>query len=236
MGGVRGNRGKWARREPLYPLVIRLLSLLLRLLFDVRFAGHALPRTGPVLLAANHVDRLDSVAFASVAYAHGRKTRFLALADLWDVRILGWVLRKGRMIPVHRGQGPFRMVEDACHALDAGEAVLIYPEGHLVRDRTDLPAQPGTGLLALTADAPVIPMALWGFGADSSARTTGGHRRFRRSSLGVVTGKPVDLSRWKGRTDQAASQEAADAVLAQIRQLLPAAERLATCSRTSTNG
>ena len=210
---------RWTRPEPLYPAVITVLDALLRIVCRVRVGGHPLPRTGPVV-AANHVHQLDAVVLASVAHWQGRRIRFLALANLWDIPGLGWVLRKGRMIPVHRGHGPERMVADARRALGAGQAVLIYPEGRLPRGDAHPDARPGTGLLALTADAPVVPMAMWGLGAIGS---TG---RLRRR-LGVVIGVPIDLARWDGRTDPAAAHEAADAILAAVRAVLPRAEALA---------
>ena len=215
------DRHRWTRREPLYPIVIKLFGAVLRLLFDVRFGGRHLPPTGPAIIAANHVHRLDAVVFGCVAFWQGRKARFLALADLWDVFGLRWLLEKGRMIPVHRGAGPFRMVQDARAALEAGEVVVIYPEGHLVPGRDDLPAQPGTGLLALTTDAPVIPMALWGLRGDQR------YGRAGRRRIGVAAGDPVDVSQWRGRTDERSSRAAADAILAAVRAQVPRAERLA---------
>lgn len=209
------------RPERLYPLLMPLLSALLRIRYSVRYGGRRLPRHGPVLIVANHVHRLDAVVFASAAFRCGRRPRFLALADLWDVPGLRWLLRHGRMIPVHRGQGPQRMARDGTAALDAGEAVLVYPEGHLPRPDAEAPAQPGAGLLALSTDAPVVPMAMWGLGP---ARTPG---RRLRPSIGVVIGAPCDLSAWAGRVDRVAAQEVAVALLSAVRTLLGDAQQLA---------
>lgn len=211
---------KWTRPEPLYPLVVAMLETLVRMCCDLRTAGRRLPGAGPVVVAANHVHRLDAVVFAVVAHRHGRRLRFLALADLWEVPVLGWVLRTGRMIPVHRGHGPSRMVDDACRALEAAQAVLVYPEGRLARDGPDASAQPGAGLLALVSDAPVVPMALWGLGPLQPSV-----RRLRRP-VGVAIGDPIDLSGWAGRTDREAAHGAAAAVLSAVEALLPMAARL----------
>lgn len=213
----------WGGREPLYRPVVTSLGWLLRLRFAVRVAGPRLPATGPVLASANHVHRLDAVVLASTAMQQGRRIRFLALAELWRVPVLGWVLATGRMIPVHRGRGPEPMVRDACRALQAGEAVLVYPEGHLPRDDQHMPAQAGAGLLALEAHrmgAPVVPIAVWGLGAARS-------RRMLRRRLGVVAGAPVDLSGWGTRVDEDAARGAGETILAAVRALLPEAERLA---------
>lgn len=210
----------WQRREVLYDPVITVLDAVLRLTCSVRVGGHTLPARGPVLLVANHVAYLDAVVFGTVVRRLGRRARFLALAELWDVPVVNWMLRHGRMIPVWRGAGPQHMVANAGAALAAGQAVLVYPEGHIARGRR-LPALPGAGLLALTADAPVVPIAVWGLGSPDRPRRV----RLRRR-LGVMVGAPVDLSSWGTRTDRAAARGAADAVLGAVRALLPAAEQL----------
>jgi 1-acyl-sn-glycerol-3-phosphate acyltransferase len=215
------TRVRWDTAEPFWPPVIRAFDVLLRLAYDVRVGGSSLPPTGPVVVAGNHVHHLDAVVFGTVANRQGRRLRFLALAELWDIPAVGWVLREGRMIPVRRGAGPFRMVTDARRALRAGQAVLVYPEGHIARGR-QLPALPGAGLLALTGGVPVVPMAVWGLGAPHRPA-----RRGLRPRLGVVVGEPVDLSAWAGRSDAEASRQAAEAVLAAVRDLLPGAARLA---------
>jgi 1-acyl-sn-glycerol-3-phosphate acyltransferase len=158
---------------------------------------------------------------ATVVHRQGRRTRFLAVSGLWSVPVVGWLLRKGRMVPVHRGEGPQRMTADACVALDAGEAVLVYPEGTIADPRNELPARPGAGLLALRTRGPVIPVAVWGLGSDPHVR------RGLRRRVGVAIGGPVDMSPWRGDRSQRAARDAAAAVLAAVRDLRPHAERAA---------
>ena len=211
----------WQRPEPLYPPVIRVISALLRLVYDVRVAGGPVPRSGPVLFTANHVARTDAAMLAVVLFRRGRKTRFLAVSGLWSVPLLGWLLRKGRMVPVHRGAGTERMTHDACAALDAGEAVLVYPEGTIVPPGQQLPARPGAGQLALLSPGPVIPIAVWGLGRDPVVR------RGARRRVGVAIGEPVDLSPWRTSTSPRRNLEAAAAVLEAVRALRLRAEHAA---------
>ncbi|HVM21222.1 MAG TPA: lysophospholipid acyltransferase family protein, partial [Egibacteraceae bacterium] len=146
---ARMDPSLWQRPEPLYPLLARAVGLLLRLVYRVRVGGGDIPRSGPVLLAANHIAHLDPVVLAVTLHKRGRKTRFLAVSGLWSVPVVGWLLRVGRMVPVYRGGGVDRMTEDACVALDAGEAVLVYPEGTIADPTERVPARPGAGHLAL---------------------------------------------------------------------------------------
>jgi 1-acyl-sn-glycerol-3-phosphate acyltransferase len=65
------------------------------LLADLRVIGaEHIPARGGVLLGANHVSFLDPLILALALYDCGRrKVRFLALADLFDQPLVGWVLR-----------------------------------------------------------------------------------------------------------------------------------------------
>jgi 1-acyl-sn-glycerol-3-phosphate acyltransferase len=208
----------WERREPLYPILAPVIDLIARVVLDLRVVGvDRLPRRGPVLLVANHVSWLDPPALFVVAHRLGRRLRFVALSTLFDVPVVGWFLRRGRMIAVARGAGTGAMVKEASRALAAGQALLVYPEGTIPHPASPVEARPGAGLLALTIDAPVIPLA--SAGLERGARWW----RPRRPAV-VVFGDAVDLSPWRGRVDRRAQLEASAALLDAVRALLPAAE------------
>jgi 1-acyl-sn-glycerol-3-phosphate acyltransferase len=213
---------RW-RPEPVFaalaPIAVRLTRAWLR----IRVTG-ALPRSGPVLLLANHPSHVDPLVI--LAAVHPRRPRFLALADLFARPGLGWLLRAARMIPVVRGGGVDRMVSDACAAIAAGQLVVIYPEGRLARPGEVLPAKPGAGLLALqavAAGATVVPAALAGLHPGRP----GGKLPRPRARVAVRFGAPVDLSPWAGRRDREAQLEAAAQCLAEVRGLAPPEQRAA---------
>ncbi|MPZ87877.1 MAG: 1-acyl-sn-glycerol-3-phosphate acyltransferase [Nitriliruptorales bacterium] len=192
----------------------------MRLVFRIRIVGaEHLPRWGPALVAANHVSLLDPPAVFTLLYRAGRRARFLAVSDLWRITVLGWLLRRGRMIPVERGQGPDRMVRHACAALEAGQVVVIYPEGHVAPPELPLgrtgPGKPGAGMLALRTSAPVVPVAILGL-----RRRNPRWWRLPPRDITIVVGRPVDLSGLRGRLDPEAALGASEAMLAEIRALM----------------
>ncbi len=54
------------------------------------------------MLAVNHISHLDPLTCAHFVYAWGRIVRFLAKAELFDVPVLGRIVRSAEQIPVYR--------------------------------------------------------------------------------------------------------------------------------------
>lgn len=216
---------RWRGPEPWFARVARVLAALVWLLADVRVVHpERLPRTGPVVLAANHVSKLDPPVIGIAVYRLRGRVRFLAVEELFHTPVLGWALRTTRMIPVRRGEGPERMVAEAVAALRADQAMIVYPEGTIPAPGEVLPGRPGAGLLALKAHrmgVPVVPMASWGLDHRGQGRVP----RLLRRRATVTFGPPVDLSAWAERDDREAQLQASAAVLAAVRCLLPDAER-----------
>ncbi|MDX1657280.1 MAG: lysophospholipid acyltransferase family protein [Nitriliruptorales bacterium] len=182
----------WRGREPVYAALQPVVDGIARLLFRASIRGFDhLPDTGPALVVANHVSHLDPILLFNVLTRAGRRPRFLALADLWEITGLGWLLRHGHMIPVHRGEGrdaSMHMVATARAAMDAGQVVVVYPEGRLPRPGQPQRPREGAGRLMLAVDVPVVPVAMAGV-----PPWTGGLPRLRQP-VQVVVGQPLDLA------------------------------------------
>jgi 1-acyl-sn-glycerol-3-phosphate acyltransferase len=130
----------------LYALVTRLL-LPLAWWGRTRVSGiEAVPRTGPLLLVPNHDSQMDPV-IVGVVLRKVRPLRFLARANLWQIRGLGPILSGMRQIPIERGAGDSGALDRAVAALRAGEAICIFPEGKLSMGER-LKARSGVGRLA----------------------------------------------------------------------------------------
>lgn len=155
-----------------------------------------LRREGGYIVVANHVTEIDPLTVAYPVYKAGTIPRFLAKESLFRVPALGWLLRETAQIPVFRGSmDANRSLEAARAVVDAGGAVIIYPEGTLTRDPELWPMQGRTGAarLALATGAPVIPMAHWGdqeFLAPKATKPS----LFPRKHVRTLVGPPLDLS------------------------------------------
>ena len=127
--------------------------------------GEKIPATGGCILVLNHVSHIDPLTAAHIVYDHGRKPRYLAKSGLFKNKVLGYFLRGAGQIPVERlsknAKGAF---DAAVAAVEAGECVVVYPEGTLTRDPDLWPMQGKTGAarIALETGCPVVPMGQWG--------------------------------------------------------------------------
>ena len=140
----------------LYSIVATLLRPVFRWA-RMRVEGRELvPADGPVLIVPNHDSQWDPLAVA-VAVIRRRKLRFLARANLWDIPGVRALMKSSRQIPIERGSGDRQPLVHAVEALEAGEAVCVFPEGKLSEGER-LRARSGVGFLA--RDCPEVPVVL----------------------------------------------------------------------------
>jgi putative phosphoserine phosphatase/1-acylglycerol-3-phosphate O-acyltransferase len=204
--------------DVLRPLVRPLMFPYAR--FDIDGVAR-IPRRGPVILAANHRSYFDVVALAMVAARLGRPTRFLAKRELFDAPVVGQLARALGGIPVDRGSRSDTPLGEARRALEAGEVVVILPQGTIPRGKKFfdpvLTGKTGTARLAAMTGAPVLPIGVWGTEAvwPRSARLPEVTNLLHPPAVRVRVGKPVHL----GLEDASADTEA---IMAAIMTQLPA--------------
>jgi len=141
-------------------------------------------QTGPVILAMNHQSYLDPPLAGTTC---DRAIYFLARRTLLDVPLLGWVLPKLNVIPVNQEGVDRSAIKAVIRVLQAGNGVLVFPEGSRTPDGTLQPAEPGMGLVIAKTLAPVVPMRI--FGAREALPRSGGRLRF--VPITVVIGEPI---------------------------------------------
>jgi 1-acyl-sn-glycerol-3-phosphate acyltransferase len=104
------------------------------------------PTEGPLLVVPNHDSQWDPILIG-LAIKSRRRLRFLARASLWKIPGLGPVLDAINQIPIRRGAADAAALAEAVDALDAGEAICVFPEGGLSWGER-LRARSGVGRLA----------------------------------------------------------------------------------------
>src|SRR5258708_37772182 len=85
-----------------------------------------IPRSGAVLLVANH---LGAIAPVAIALRIPRMVRILAKAEILTFPVLGGLARLGAVIPIRRGESDCEALRTVVDQLWDGQAALVFPEG-----------------------------------------------------------------------------------------------------------
>lgn len=126
----------------------------------VRVVGrYRVPKTGGLLILSNHLADVDPVV---LWYASRRPIHFMAKSELFEMRILGRLIRVFKAFPVKRGEPDRQAIKHAIRLLKAGECVAVFPEGQLSEDGRLQPVLPGVGLIAKMAGVPILCCGLRG--------------------------------------------------------------------------
>ena len=109
----------------------------------------------------NHQSNLDP---SIVMLAIGRDLRFMAKASLFRIPVLGHAMLGGGFVPVERDvrEKAVAAVDAAVSELREGHDFLIFPEGTRSRDGRLLPLKKGPFIMAIKAQAPIVPVAVRG--------------------------------------------------------------------------
>lgn len=156
---------------------------------------HNVPQTGGVLVVVNHLSYSDPFIDARFLRETGRLPRFMAKESILKLPVAGRILASAGQIPVKRQTaGAAAAFSVAVAEVQAGECVVIYPEGTLTRDPGLWPMRGKTGAarIALATGCPVIPVAKWGT-QDLLPQYSKRPRLLRRTPVTVVAGEPVNL-------------------------------------------
>ena len=224
-----------AKSRATFMLLAGIARPLMNVLMGKKWEGTGQLPAGGFIAAPNHCTEIDPVVIGHMLYNQKRPPHFLAKAGLFKAPVLGALLRATNQIPVERSTaGANRSLQVAKEVVDAGGAIIIYPEGTLTRDPDLWPMKGHTGAarLALQTGAPVVPMAHWG-AHEVFPRYAKRFHVFPRKTVRVLVGEPVDLSAFADRPmDRATLSEATDvimdavtALLATLRDEEPPAER-----------
>ncbi|AKE42144.1 Acyltransferase family protein [Corynebacterium kutscheri] len=144
--------------------VIGLVKLMMRgqgLKINLEGAEN-IPLDGPALLAANHTGYFDFIYAGAMPHVRGRRlVRFMAKKEIFDIPIVGKLVRMMNHIAVDRSAGASSLVE-AVKSLTDGNLVGIFPEGTISMSFEVKELKTGAARIAQEAQVPLIPIAIWG--------------------------------------------------------------------------
>ncbi len=187
-----------------------------RLLFNLLFRWEVIgtehvPDQGPAILCANHRSNWDPPLVGVVA---PRPVHFMAKEELFRSPVLAAWLRAVGAFPVKRRTADLGGIRHALDLLKQGHIVGLFPEGTRSRTGGLQEAHGGVVMLALSAGAPVVPVAI-----------SGETRLFGR--VRVRIGAPIDLSPYRREGKRGAPEMSAianEVIMGRIRELIAEAD------------
>jgi 1-acyl-sn-glycerol-3-phosphate acyltransferase len=188
---------------------------------SLRTEGAAnIPRTGPVLLLANHQSLLDPVL---VGLAARRHLHYLARDTLYKNPLVAALIRSLNAVPIHREGAGKEGLQIILRLLQEGHAVVVFPEGTRTRDGNMSPFKPGFALLVSRAKPTIIPVGIAGaFHAWPHGRPLPKLAPLflppSRATLAVSVGAPLSGQHYAAQPRQQMLQELFDKVQAQARR------------------
>lgn len=172
----------------------------------IRVTGQRyLPTSGPVLIAPTHRSRWDAfmVPYAAGRLVTGRDLRFMVSADEM-LGIQGWFIRRFGGFPVDTTRPAIASLRHGIELLQAGETLVIFPEGNIFRQDEIQPLKPGLARMAIQAETDhlnlgiqLVPMTIhyshqvphWGCHVD------------------IKIGSPLQISKYCNGSIKQAAQE-----------------------------
>ncbi len=148
-------RGRWMRRFG------RTTSALTPL-WKFRVEGQ--PPSGidheSYVVVSNHQSTADPFLLSSLPW----DMRWISKESLFKLPLIGWMMQAGGDIPIKRGdkRSVEQMFEACRQTLAAGVSVMIFPEGTRSPDGKLQPFKDGAFQLAIEAQRPMLPLAVFG--------------------------------------------------------------------------
>jgi 1-acyl-sn-glycerol-3-phosphate acyltransferase len=199
-----------------------LIGPFLRVLWRPEVEGlENVPRTGPAILASNHLSFCDSFFMPVVV---PRKVTFLAKAEYFTTPGLKGLLSRTffsavGQVPIDRGDADAAQLalQTGVRLLGEGKLLGIYPEGTRSPDGRLYRGKTGVARMALQAGVPVIPVAMIN---TEVIQPTGRVIPKLRPRPGVRFGKPLDFSRYEGMAgDRFVERSITDEIMYELMEL-----------------
>ncbi|WP_040787802.1 lysophospholipid acyltransferase family protein [Nocardia paucivorans] len=149
-------------REPVFDILAGLAhTMVFAQGLRIDFEGQEnIPRSGAAVLAVNHTSYVDFIEVGLAGRRAGRNVRFMMKAEL-EHGIVGFLMKHCKAIGVDRTAGAESYTR-AVAALRSGEVVVVYPEATISRSFELKEFKSGAARMALEANVPIVPMAIWG--------------------------------------------------------------------------
>ena len=187
-------------------LLIGIMRIWFAIMFKVEIVGKEnVPAEGNAIICANHYSNYDP--FAAAIFLD-RLPRYLGKKELFENKILAYLLKEVRVIPLDRKAAmDMKAVKAALKVLKEDQILGIFAEGTRVKEGEQVDAKGGVALFAMKGNTNVIPCAI------------SGKYKFR-NKIRVEYGKPLTLDEFRGQKLTAEMMtEITDVVMGKVEEM-----------------
>jgi 1-acyl-sn-glycerol-3-phosphate acyltransferase len=178
-----------------------------------------IPKTGAFVLAPVHRSIMDTPISSCLTR---RRLRFMGKDSLWTRQPAAWVLSALGGFPVSRGTADREALTRCIAVLEAGEPLVLFPEGERKSGALVQPLFDGAAYVALKAGVQIVPVGIGG----SELVMPKGSRFIHPRKVHVVIGAPIGSATDPGaRVPRAVVRDVSAQLHATLQQLFDEAQR-----------
>ena len=164
----------------LYKFCRAIAKVLFKIFYRVKVVGEiTLPENKGYIICSNHIHAIDP---GFIGCFTKRPISFMGKKELFKNPILGWFFRKIDGFPVDRGKGDISAIKTAIEILNSNKVMAMFPEGTRSKTGELGEFKRGAAMIALKADAPIVPVKI-----------EGNYRLFSKMTLKI--GNPVSVTK-----------------------------------------
>ncbi len=207
-------RGKlYPRKHWVYAFFYWMARIFFKMCFRLKIYGLEHLRPGAGIIASNHTSHYDPPV---LSISCPEEVHFLAKESLFNIPLLGRLIRVLNAHPVSRSATDASTFRDLIRLLREGKKVIVFPEGTRSDDGQLRPLERGLAFIVFKGHCPIFPAYIQGsFAAWPSSR------KFPKlfGKISVVFGSPIEESDFKGLDKREAERQLTEKTVQSFKDL-----------------
>ncbi len=199
-----------------YKTMRSIVRFIMNIIADIEIHGAEKLPQGNVIVAANHLGRLDT---AILLYILDREDLIMPVAEKYKNHPLyGAIGRAANAIWLNRFEADYSALREILARMEKGGMLVIAPEGTRSKTEALQEAKLGVAFLASKSGYPILPVSVTGTEDHSVAENL---KHFRRLKIVVRAGAVFNIEVAKGKGREQAMRAATDEIMCRIGAILP---------------